>query len=538
MPLMTDIPHHLYSSSITAPTTPPHHRYFDSTPNYTRWFYLLLIMHVVLWTLVPTILRHTLPMDALEGFVWGQKWQLGYDRNPWLNAWLTHIAVLIGGKSGWLVYLFSQLSVAACFLSIWSLGRKFLPPLQTLIAVFILEGLQYYTIAAVDFNDNVLELGLWTASIIFFYNALVQQKWHSWVLTSVCAALSLMTKYYAVVLFVPMCIVLLATHNGRTSFKYAGLYLGAFVFLLIVAPHFFWLMHNNFVTLNYALMRTTDTYLKEASAWYFAGTHLLAFAAPLLLFALVWQKNKRGHHLNIFIPSNIDAFTQFFLIILGVGPFLITVFLSAIWRISLHVMWGTPLLSLWGLLLVILVQPKHFIITTNSFYRFICAILIVFFGALGIYSYNLVYVGYESSATYPGEAIATYAANAWRTHNKPLTNKLSTSVSNLPYYVVGDRYTAGNVAYFATHKMIACIYDDQIYTCDSDADIRTKGAIFVWRNGNNGKPTSEATSFIAKIKQRFPEVSVFATQSFRWIYHPSSPNLYVGFAFLFPQHNF
>jgi len=73
-----------------------------------RWLYALITIHVFFWTLIPTLIRRTLPMDALEGFVWGQHWQLGYDRNPWLNAWLTTIAVKVGGTSGWMVYVFGR----------------------------------------------------------------------------------------------------------------------------------------------------------------------------------------------------------------------------------------------------------------------------------------------------------------------------------------------------------------------------------------------------------------------------------------------
>jgi len=102
-----------------------------------------------------------------------------------------------------------------CFWSVWKLGKKILDPIYALIAVFLLEGIQYYTIAAVDFNDNVLEIGIWAAIALFFYNAIKEQKTLSWLAVGFLAALALMAKYYAIVLFLPMGFFLLTSKQGR-----------------------------------------------------------------------------------------------------------------------------------------------------------------------------------------------------------------------------------------------------------------------------------------------------------------------------------
>src|SRR5688572_20552813 len=93
-----------------------------------RWFYALVFIHILAWTLVPWWARYTLPMDSMEGATWGHQLQWGYDKNPFMNGWLTALAVKISGQSGGAVYLFSQLSVAVCFWAIWKLSKKMLPP--------------------------------------------------------------------------------------------------------------------------------------------------------------------------------------------------------------------------------------------------------------------------------------------------------------------------------------------------------------------------------------------------------------------------
>jgi len=491
----------------------------NTHPNYDRWVCGLIILHLILWTLIPTLVRHALPMDALEGFVWGQSWQLGYDRNPWLNAWLTHIAVNFGGYSGWMVYFVSQLSVVACFWAVWQLGKKILSPVYALVAVFLLEAIQYYSLAAVDLNDNVLEIGLWALAILYFYKALVLQKKCDWLITGLLAALSLMTKYYAAVLFLPMLCVLFFTQEGRASFKKSGIYLAMIIFLLVVLPHFIWLFNNGFVTLNYAMVRVAATNDWQYSGWYFALMHILAFLPPLLLFLLLWIGRKGGQVLNE--VKNMGRFNKTFLVVLGFGPFVVTVLLAMLGKISLHVMWGTPLLSLWGLLLVAFLQP-YMNITRAKFYRFVSSILLVFLAVAAIYAYNMIYVGYASSATYPGKMIANYIEKTWGIYSK-----------QQPYYVVGDRYTAGNVAYFADNKLKSCIWDDKIYSCDADNWLRSRGAVFVWRADDAEQ--ANAKVIIARIKQKFPKVMFLPEKNFSWIYHADKPNLKIGIAFLLPN---
>ncbi len=63
--------------------------------NYTQRFWLIAGLHLFIWTLIPSLTRFCLPMDANEGYGWGQHLQLGYDRNPWMNAWLTHLATWV-----------------------------------------------------------------------------------------------------------------------------------------------------------------------------------------------------------------------------------------------------------------------------------------------------------------------------------------------------------------------------------------------------------------------------------------------------------
>ena len=64
---------------------------------------------MALWTLVPALTHHNLPLDVIEQTAWGAEWQLGYFKHPPMAAWLTehgipHIYVETAGDHSWPVW--------------------------------------------------------------------------------------------------------------------------------------------------------------------------------------------------------------------------------------------------------------------------------------------------------------------------------------------------------------------------------------------------------------------------------------------------
>lgn len=480
-----------------------------------RWLYLFIFIHVIAWTAIPYFTRYTLPMDAMEGTIWGQQFELGYDKNPFLNGWLTALAVNLGGQNGWGVYLFSQLSVATCFWAIWELGKKMLPPIYALLAVLLLEGVQYYNVHAIDFNDNTLELGLWALTSLYFYEAIQTQSWRNWILTGVFAGLGMMTKYYTAMLLLPMALFLIANPKGRKSFKKPQTYAGLLVFLTIIIPHVVWLFFHDFVTINYALDRVSSepTWFNHFNySALFAWQQFEAFIPPILL-ALLLVIGKRPFLSNPRVQ--ISSFNQQFLLYVGLGPFLLTVLLSAITGIRLRAGWGEPLLSLWGIILIAWVQPR---ITPRRFYRFAGFFFSLLVVTLVSYATALIRADEPSSANFPGKIIAKTITNEW--HN--------TYHSPLPF-VAGSRWIAGNIAFYSSDKPAVYInWDKKLSPWIDEEKLKIAGAIFVWDASEDNEPT------VAEIKARFKNLGTPQIKHFSWLRNPSSKPVEISVAFLPP----
>jgi 4-amino-4-deoxy-L-arabinose transferase-like glycosyltransferase len=454
-----------------------------------RWFWVFLLTYVLLWTLAPILARHTLPLDAVEGATWGHAMALGYDKNPWVNAWLTEFAVRLGGRSGWMTYFFSQLSVALCFWSVWRLGKKILSPAHAFIAVVLLGFVISYNVDAIDLNDNVLELSTWGLTILCFYNALLNQKVRYWTLCGFFAALALMTKYFAVILFIPMFGFMLLTAQGRRSFTKASFYCGSVVFLLVVLPHFIWLFWHDFITVNYAFART-GTKIKLLTnfmpAWIFFKTIILDCILPLLIFSsFYWGKNKG--EVICSKEQHVSGYNKLFFLLLGFGPTIVVLLYSAITGAGLHTGWRTPMLFLWGILLLLWLQPC---ITVAKFKRFLSIIFALLFISVSMYTISIIRSGHTSSANYPGAELATKITNMWHAKYK---TKLK--------YIVGTRWASGVASLYSKDRPYVYIdADNKVSFWIDKADLRAKGAVFVWDLKEGGGPIPQ------KILARFKNI--------------------------------
>lgn len=484
------------------------------TINTTKWFWLFAGVHLFFWTLLPALIRYNLPMDAIEGAAWGHQLALGYDKNPWMNAWLTELAIKLGGQSGWMTYLFGQISVVLCFWAVWQLAKKIVAPVYALIAVFLLELISSFNLDAIDFNDNVLELSLWALMILCFYNALQKQKIYQWALVGVFAGLAMMTKYYVVVLFLPMGLFLLSSKEARISFFKPGLYVAAIMFLLISVPHFIWLFFHDFITVKYAFTRVA-----AASSWTNHFLHAYHFLIPIvtscilpvLVFATLYIGRKDAN--VIARPETISGYSWYFLLCMGLGPLIVTLLYSMVSGALLHTGWRTPLFSLFGLLLVAWLQP---VITRARFYRLVTIIFLLLATALIVYAVTLIKAGSKSDANYPGKIIAARLTQQWhiRYHTKLA-------------YVVGTRLEAATVALYSKDR--PAVYIDanpKISFWVDEEELRRKGALFVW-------DPQEGDSVVGMFA-RFHNLQYKHVAEFNWLRDQQAPPVKLHIAFLPP----
>jgi len=439
-----------------------------------RWLYLFLCVHFLVWTITPSLVRFNLPLDSIEGTIWGHQLEWGYDKNPYLNGWLTALATSMDGQSGWMVYVFSQICVIACMWAMWKLAKNILPPVYALISVLLLESIQYFNFHAIDFNDNTLELGLWALAMYFFYKALRADddrgrypETISWMLTGLFAGLGMMAKYYTITLIAGMGLFLLLHQENRKRLTTLPPYFGLAVFLLVCFPHVLWLFSHDFITVKYVVDRGssvpswTNHFVYPIQFMWQQFEALLPIIVPLSLL-LIGKKPILNP-----VRFNINTFNQKFLFYVACVPFLLTLSISLLLGTKLRAGWGMPLLSTWGIILIAAIQPhlnKRKIICLLAYTFILLAALV------SGYSISLMRPTTTTSANFPGREIAAHITKQWHdTYHTKLE------------YVGGSRWISGNISFYSPdHPAVFIEWDEQRAPWINQQDMQKKGAVYVW----------------------------------------------------------
>ena len=60
-------------------------------------FYIFLIVHLIVWTAIPSLTNNNLPLDTIEALAWGSNLDWGFNKHPPMSALsINFLAVMIG----------------------------------------------------------------------------------------------------------------------------------------------------------------------------------------------------------------------------------------------------------------------------------------------------------------------------------------------------------------------------------------------------------------------------------------------------------
>ena len=475
--------------------------------NTQKWFWIFCSLHVFLWTVIPTIFFPTLYGDTVESIAWGYQWQWGYTKHPPLAAWIAAFAANIGPFTEFQIYLIASLLTVLTFWAIWKLAGKILTPGRALIAVLLLEGAIYYNCYSVYIDPDMVQLPIWALIALTFYIALKGEKIYQWLLVGFFCALAVYAKYQAMLIFIPMFVISLATVEGRKNYLKPGIYLCFIFFLIIIAPHFIWAYFNNFPAINYAY---DATHGMNAAARFTFGQSLfsslnfllaqIGFCVLLILLTLTFLFVKRDK------AYSVGSFNKRYILILGLGPLAVAMLYPIIARSEVLPRWGWSIFSLIGIIFISFIKPT---VTKKVFYRFAKQLFVVIcFIALSyciFYGYWFSYVNgnYRNWNLFPSKAIAEKVTDIWDEQYKtPLK------------YIAGSHYLiVGITVYSKDHPIPYLDWNEKEALWMNVTDMRKDGAMFAW--WVDGLDTGSDVKLIPAVKKRFPKAQMLGVYRFK-----------------------
>jgi 4-amino-4-deoxy-L-arabinose transferase-like glycosyltransferase len=400
--------------------------------NINNIFFIFLLSHLIIWTLVPTLTNHNLPLDTIEALAWGSNLEWGFNKHPPASAFFPELFYQIFGSQDWVYYLLSQIFVCIAFIYVFKLANEiFNNLLLSLISVLLLESIYFYNFTTPEFNVNVCQLPFW--SIVVFYSWRIFNKKEinvrDCILIGFFASVGFLSKYLFIYLLLSIVLLFLYfiffKKLKRFDFKY---FIAIEVFIILLVPHLIWLNENNFITLTYGLKRTgleTSNFLDHLK---FPSIFILKQLVILLpFFGLVYLL------INKFkLKLNLKDRKFLFLVFINLLPILLMLLTSIITGSRIRTMWMTPFYLFFGVFAVYLFKNQINLKKLNSFlYGFIFLVL------LSPILYSYISVKQTNKRTdYFGKEIADLVERRW---NKNFSNEIM--------YVVGDEWFAGNLSY-------------------------------------------------------------------------------------------
>ena len=415
-------------------------------------FIIFLISHLFIWTLVPSITNQNLPLDTIEALAWGSNLDWGFNKHPPMSALLVEIFYQIFGANDWSYYLLSQLCVVFSFFIIWKLSKDFFDDnILSLLSVLLLEGIYFFNYTTTEFNVYVTELPFWSLSIFFCWKALRTNFVRHWILFGSFAAFGVLSHYLFFYLLLSLSLLFLNyLIKKETNFK---LFISLIPFIIILLPHFLWLIENDFVTVFYGLHRTGGNekiILDHIS-------HPLIFigkqAGILIPFFLMISFLVKKLKVNFYLKDD----KMLFLIVISFLPIALVFLTSLIMGVKIRTMWMTPFYLFFGITAIYILKSQ---INLDKLKKFNITFLILFF--LSPATYAFVSISQTDKRTdYPGKEEAQKAENFY-INQAQVMGDLS--------FVKGNEWDAGNISYHLEVRPKWIYNPGSIFLCNKNLE--------------------------------------------------------------------
>jgi len=397
-----------------------------------KLFYSFIAVHLILWTLVPSLTNNNLPLDTIEHLAWGSNLNWGFNKHPPAVAFFLEIFYQIFGAQDWAYYLLSQIFVVIAFIVVFKFSEElFKNKTLSLISVLLIEGIYFYNFTTPEFNVNVCQLPFWALCVYYSWKLFDRQEISvkDCIMLGAFAAIGFLSKYLFIYLLIAIDLlffyVIFIKKYQKFDFKHL---ISLEVFIVLLIPHLIWLTNNDYATITYGLARTglESSSLQDHIIYplIFLGKQIIILIPFFLMSFFLITKFK----FRIFFKDK----KLLFLIFVNLVPIILMFLTSMIIGSKIRTMWMTPFYLFFGVLIVYVFQKQ---INLKKLNGFISIFLILFIFSPFAYAYVSI-TETEKRTDYMGKEIAIKIKYIWNKNHKESIN-----------VVLGDEWAAGNLSY-------------------------------------------------------------------------------------------
>ena len=390
-------------------------------------FYIFLTTHLVVWTIIPSLTNHNLPLDTIEALAWGSNLDWGFNKHPPMSAFVADIFFYFFGAQDWAYYLLSQICVIISFFAVFKFAENFFKnKVFCLLSVLLLEGIYFYNFTTPEFNVNVCLMPFWALTVLYLWKGFKDNKILDWLLLGLFAGFGFLSKYLFIYLGLAMDIFLIyMIYKKKIDLKCM---VSLISFFIVALPHLIWLFDYNYITITYGLHRTGAedinilNHIKHPLI--FLGKQI-GILIPFFLMVLFLIKKLKAKY-------KINDSKLLFLLAINIAPIALVFLTSMIMGVKIRTMWMTPFYLFFGVLVIYILQSQT---NLKKLKGFASVFLLLFIFSPFTYAYVSI-TKTDKRTDYPGRQIANNVQKQW---NSKKGGKI--------LFVFGDEWEAGNLSY-------------------------------------------------------------------------------------------
>ena len=395
--------------------------------NINNLFYIFVTTHLLIWTLVPSLTNHNLPLDTIEALAWGSNLDWGFNKHPPMSAFAIELFYRIFGSQDWAYYLLSQICVVVSFFVIFKFAEDFFKNKEfCLLSVLLLEGIYFYNYTTPEFNVNVCLMPFWALTILYLWKGLKQNKTADWLLLGLFAGFGFLSKYLFIYLGLAIDIFLFyMIYKKKIDFKCI---ISIVPFFIVILPHLIWLTQNDYITITYGLHRTVSVdqnFINHITHPLIFLVKQIGILIPFLLMILFLVSKFK-------IKFSFKDNKLLFLLAINIIPIILVCATSVIMGAKIRTMWMTPFYLFFGVLLMYIFQNQ---INLKRLNNFLMVFIFIFILSPFLYAYVSI-TQTDKRTDYLGEEIALKIQKEW---DKDFENPINV--------VLGNEWYAGNLSY-------------------------------------------------------------------------------------------
>ena len=401
--------------------------------NIYKAFILFLFLHLLLWTLIPSLTNVNLPLDTIEALAWGSNLEWGFNKHPPFSAFAIEIFYKVFGNQDWAYYFLSQIFVVVAFFAVYKFSEEIFDNEKlAFLSVLLLEGIYFYNFTTPEFNVNVAQLPFWALTVYYTWRCIKYDKAIDYIFLGLFAALGILSKYLFIYLILGIKLVFF--YFLKKGIKFSHFFIAGPITLLILTPHLIWLSENDFVTITYGLQRTGGI-----------GSFFRPFNLP---FNFLRKTNYSSYpfFVNIFFSFkkmkpkiNLKDKKLIFLLLTTIAPIFFMLLTSIVMGAKIRTMWMTPFYLFTGTFIIYIFKSQ---VNLNKLKNFASIFIVLFL--FSPFAYAFVSITQTDKRTdYPGKEIARLVENRW---NENFSNEIVA--------VVGDEWFGGNLSYHLNSRPI------------------------------------------------------------------------------------